>query len=171
MQSEGKSDEIERNAAERNLCSALRTVSANNQSIASQADRKAHILIQANGLMVSVLLLFSIQAATSHLWMFLPAAIQLAGSLADLVLSLQVTKPRWSANRMPTVSFDLDDEVPGLLSLNDPGVLYGNLLRVIHTQAVIIAAKFRWLLLAYYVFIASLILSLLSTVFIAFFKH
>jgi hypothetical protein len=98
--------------------------------------------------------------------MFLPVAVQLVGSLADLVLSLQVTKPRWSTKQMPIISSDIKDETPDRLLFDDPGLVYQDQLRVIHTQAIIIAAKFRWLLLAYYVFIATLILTLLSTIFV-----
>src|ERR1700759_410126 len=80
---------------DRNLCSTLRTVATTNRFLLSQADKKADILIQVNGLLTIVLLTLSVYIAPHHRWFLLPVGIQLLSSVAVIAASLVVARPRF----------------------------------------------------------------------------
>ena len=146
---------------EKNACSALRTTETTNRFLLAQADKKAEILVQVNGLLTSVLIALSVYIAPTHRWFLLPVVIQLVSSLVVIVTSLLVTRPRYFISNVVT------HFVNGQKAGEDPSVagpqVYWDLLRDTHRQATVLAVKYKRLRLSYHVFMAGLVLSLSTT--------
>ena len=146
---------------EKNACSALRTAETSNRFLLAQADKKAQILVQVNGLLTSVLIALSVYIAPTHRWFLLPVVIQLVSSLIVIVTSLLVTRPRFFISNV--VTHFVNSQKAG----QDPSIagpqVYWNLLRDTHRQATVLAVKYKRLRLSYHVFIAGLALSLSTT--------
>jgi len=146
---------------EKNICSTMRSVEATNRSLMTQADKKAQILIQVNGLMTSVLLALALYIDPAHRWFLLPVAIQLLSSLIVITTGLLVTKPRFFDSNVSTYLIN-NQGTGNSPSFADP-YLYWSLLRDSHRQATILAVKYKRLRLSYHVFMAGLFLSMLAT--------
>jgi hypothetical protein len=151
-------------------CTALRTVANNNIQLYTQADKKAHILIQVNALMVSVLLASGVQLSEFHNPAIIPLATQLVFSLAVILLSLRSTRPAGmpapAAGEQRTVDLlhfgdydqlEKDEYMTDMKDLlEDADRLYGGLTRNVYYQAQVLARKYRWLRRAFVVYIAGL---------------
>lgn len=146
---------------EKNICSTLRTVETTNRFLMAQADKKAEILVQVNGLLTTVLLALSVYIAPERPWFLLPVSIQLLSSLIVIVTGLLVVKPRFFVSNVVGHLLKIE-KTGGDLFLAEPQ-LYWDLLRDTHRQATILAVKFKRLRLAYFVFMAGLCLSLSAT--------
>jgi len=128
----------------------------------AQADGKALMLIQLNGGMISILLALSLTIHPIHRWFYLPVGVQMAGSVAVMVISLLATKPRYFGSHV--ISQLMKDHETGALSSFAKPMLYWDLIVDTHRQAKMLAIKFKYLRIAYHVFLVGLLLSILCTV-------
>jgi hypothetical protein len=171
---------------DKEACTALKTVSNSNQHLSSQADKKSHILIQVSALMVSVLLVFVLRITREHRIVLVPVFELMATCLAVIVLALMATRPRMlsrssvqaqaagvsgvnllffgSYDELEPEEYHADME----LLMADADLLYSNLTRDIYFQAVVLGKKYKFLRMAYHVFMIGLALSVLSFIIIAF---
>jgi len=162
-------------------CTALKTVSGSNQHLTTQADKKAHILIQVNSLMISVLLIYILRISNDHRIALLPVMALMITCLAVIILALMATRPRMLPH--PPVKTDgvnllffgsyenleLEEYNSDMETLmTDSGLMYMSLTRDIYFQAVILGKKYRLLRMSYHVFGTGLAISVLSFIFIAF---
>jgi predicted metal-dependent HD superfamily phosphohydrolase len=165
----------------RGIDTVFRITSNNNQKLSSQADSKAHILIQVNSIIISVLLSLLLRKIEDHTNLAIPAIILLTVNLVTIIFSILATRPH-----IPSGIFtkeDLDEKKVNLLffgnfyrmslqeyasgmlvMLDDRDFLYGSLIRDVYSQGVALGKKFRWLRLSYNVFMYGLILSVLAFV-------
>jgi hypothetical protein len=169
---------------DKEACTALKTVSNSNQHLNSQADKKSHILIQVSALMISVLLAFVLRITSEHRVALVPVFVLMATCLAVIFLALMATRPR-----MPSRSSAQAAEASGVnllffgsydvlapeeyhadmeLLMADADLLYSNLTRDVYFQAVVLGKKYKFLRMAYHVFMTGLALSVLSFMVIAF---
>ena len=161
---------------------ALRHVASSNLQLYVQADKKAHILIQVNALMISVLLGGAFELSLRHRSALIPVAGQLFFSTAVILLSLRSTRPvvtlphHTSYHTQDLLQFsDYDQmeteeyraEMQGML--DDPDRACDGLIQNIHSQAQILSDKYRYLRWAFGVFIAGLGVNVLAAIGIAFY--
>lgn len=165
--------------AGRGIDTVFRITSNNNQRLSSQADSKAHILIQVNSIIISVLLSLLLRKIEDHTNLAIPAIILLTVNLVTIIFSILATRPH-----IPPGTFskaDLDEKKVNLLffgnfykmslpeyadgmliMMDDRDFLYGSLIRDVYFQGIALGKKYRWLRLSYNVFMYGLILSVLA---------
>jgi hypothetical protein len=165
--------------AGRGIDTVFRITSNNNQRLSSQADSKAHILIQVNSIIISVLLSLLLRKIEDHTNLAIPAIMLLTVNLVTIIFSILATRPH-----IPPGTFskaDLDEKKVNLLffgnfykmslpeyangmlqMMDDRDFLYGSLIRDVYFQGIALGKKYRWLRLSYNVFMYGLILSVLA---------
>ena len=163
----------------RGIDTVFRITSNNNQKLSSQADSKAHILIQVNSIIISVLLSLLLRKIEDHTNLAIPATLLLAVNLVTIIFSILATRPH-----IPPGTFsqaDLDEKKVNLLffgnfyrmsleqyangmliMMDDRDFLYGSLIRDVYFQGLALGKKYRWLRLSYNVFMYGLIASVLA---------
>jgi predicted metal-dependent HD superfamily phosphohydrolase len=163
----------------RGIDTVFRITSNNNQKLSSQADSKAHILIQVNAIIISVLLSLLLRKIEDHTNLAIPATMLLAVNLVTIVFSILATRPH-----IPPGTFnqaDLDEKKVNLLffgnfykmsleqyangmliMMDDRDFLYGSLIRDVYFQGIALGKKYRWLRLSYNVFMYGLIASVMA---------
>jgi len=163
----------------RGIDTVFRITSNNNQRLSSQADSKAHIMIQVNSIIISVLLSLLLRKIEDHTNLAIPATILLTVNLITIIFSILATRPH-----IPPGTFskqDLDEKKVNLLffgnfykmslqeyaggmlqMMDDRDFLYGSLIRDVYFQGIALGNKYRWLRLSYNVFMYGLIISVLA---------
>jgi predicted metal-dependent HD superfamily phosphohydrolase len=163
----------------RGIDTVFRITSNNNQKLSSQADSKAHIMIQVNSIIISVLLSLLLRKIEDHTNLAIPATILLIVNLATIIFSILATRPH-----IPPGTFskqDLDEKKVNLLffgnfykmslqeyasgmlqMMDDRDFLYGSLIRDVYFQGIALGNKYRWLRLSYNTFMYGLIVSVLA---------
>jgi predicted metal-dependent HD superfamily phosphohydrolase len=175
----GKEKKKKKKDPGRGIDTVFRITSNNNQRLSSQADSKAHIMIQVNSIIISVLLSLLLRKIEDHTNLAIPATILLVVNLATIIFSILATRPH-----IPPGTFskqDLDEKKVNLLffgnfykmslqeyaggmlqMMDDRDFLYGSLIRDVYFQGIALGNKYRWLRLSYNVFMYGLIVSVLA---------
>lgn len=165
--------------AGRGIDTVFRITSNNNQRLSSQADSKAHILIQVNAIIISVLLSLLLRKIEEHTNLAIPATLLLFVNLVTIIFSILATRPH-----IPPGTFtksDLDEKKVNLLffgnfyrmtleeyaggmliMMDDKDFLYGSLIRDVYYQGLALGKKYRWLRWSYNTFMYGLIASVLA---------
>jgi len=168
---------------DKEACMALKTAADSNLHLALQADKKAHILVQVSGLMISVLLTLTLRITGGHRISFVPAIELMATCLVVILLALKATRPRMlsrsvhieggsgvnllffgSYDELGPIEYHADME----LLMADDDLLLSSLARDIYFQGVVLGKKYKFLRMSYHVFMIGLTLSVLSFMIFAF---
>jgi hypothetical protein len=108
-----KEKKDKKNDPGRGIDTVFRITSNNNQKLSSLADSKAHILIQVNSIIISVLLSLLLRKIEDHTNLAIPATLLLTVNLVTIIFSILATRPH-----IPPGTFtkaDLDDKKVNLL--------------------------------------------------------
>ena len=149
--------------------------------VCSQADSKAHILIQVNSIIISVLLSLLLRKIEDHTNLEIPAIILLTVNLVTIIFSILATRPHIPPGTFNKEDLDqkkvnllffgnfykmsLEEYAGGMLvMMDDADFLYGSLIRDVYYQGLALGKKYRWLRLSYNVFMYGLIASVLAFV-------
>jgi predicted metal-dependent HD superfamily phosphohydrolase len=163
----------------RGIDTVFRITSTNNQKLSSQADSKAHILIQVNSIIISVLLSLLLRKIEDHTNLAIPATLLLAVNLVTIIFSILATRPHIPPGTFSKADLDekkvnllffgnfyrmsLEQYASGMLMMmDDKDFLYGSLIRDVYFQGLALGKKYRWLRLSYNVFMYGLIASVLA---------
>jgi predicted metal-dependent HD superfamily phosphohydrolase len=163
----------------RGIDTVFRITSNNNQKLSSQADSKAHILIQVNAIIISVLLSLLLRKIEDHTNLAIPATLLLAVNLVTIVFSILATRPHIPPGTFSKADLEekkvnllffgnfyrmsLEEYASGMLKMmDDRDFLYGSLIRDVYFQGIALGKKYRWLRLSYNVFMYGLIASVLA---------
>ena len=163
----------------RGIDTVFRITSNNNQKLSSQADSKAHILIQVNSIIISVLLSLLLRKIEDHTNLAIPAVLLLAVNLVTIIFSILATRPHIPPGTFSKADLDekkvnllffgnfyrmtLEDYAGGMLiMMDDKDFLYGSLIRDVYFQGIALGKKYRWLRLSYNVFMYGLIASVVA---------
>ena len=162
------------------------TAAANNcRQLIVQVDKKAHVLVQVNAVMISVLLTFALRMPQQHRLLILPIGTQLVTCLTVIVASLAVTRPKLKG-LPPSVS--AHSRSPGNLlffgiysgmeqetyiremeyMFGDSDYICDTLIAEIFHQALILGKKYKFLRLAYTGFLLGTGVSITTSAIIAF---
>jgi len=165
----------------RGIDTVFRITSNNNQKLSSQADSKAHILIQVNSIIISVLLSLLLRKIEDHANLAIPSIILLTVNLVTIIFSILATRPHIPPGTFNHADLEqkkvnllffgnfyrmsLEEYAGGMLQMmDDKDFLYGSLIRDVYSQGIALGKKYRWLRLSYNVFMYGLIASVLAFV-------
>ena len=169
---------------DKEVCLALKTVSNSNQHLASQADKKAYILIQVSGIMLSVLLVLILRITSEHRVAFVAVFQLMTTCLVVILLALRATRPRMLSRSSVSAAEDGGINLLFFGSYNelerdeyqtdmeelmaDTDLLYSHLTKDVYYQAVVLGKKYKFLRMAFHVFMIGLAISIVSFALIAF---
>ena len=166
---------------EKGIETMFRITSGNNQRLSDMADSKAHIMIQTNSIIISVLLSVLLRKLDEYPHYTIPAIMLLAICVVTMVFSILATRPT-----VPHGTFTPTDIVEKRVNLlffgnfykmgfkdyetgmqammEDREFLYGSLIRDVYSQGVVLGRKYRLLRIAYNVFMYGIVVSVLAFV-------
>lgn len=179
--SPGDPDSVKASAArhDRGIETMFRTTSRNHIDLSSMADAKANILISVNAIIISIVASFLIGRLDTNPQMVVPTLILVVVCLATIVSSILATRPKVTsgtftqadieAKRVNLLFFgnfhgvDLEDYEQGVYSMmRDPDYLYSSLIRDIYFLGNVLGKKYRYLRVAYNIFMYGLIVTVVS---------
>ena len=164
---------------ERGVQTMFRTTSKNHLDLSSMADSKSHIMISVNSIIISVTLSVLIARIAYYPHFIAPACILLATCLVSITLAILATRPSISSgkfteedirnkktNRLFFGNFhqmQLEDYQWGMNQMiKDREYLYNTMMMDIYFLGVVLAKKYRYLRIAYTIFMWGLILSVIA---------
>ena len=182
---EGKSDEIKagKKKANRDLSKAIQTYFRNNYrthiSLSALADRKSHIMIRLNSLLISILIVFFKGIISQTPLAIITGVIFLITALLSLIFAAIAAKPHVTKNLTANssmeeaqkniffygnfISLDIEKYESIVESvLKKPELVYGNMIRDLYFLGKILDRKFKLLNYSYNVFIIGLIITVIS---------
>jgi predicted metal-dependent HD superfamily phosphohydrolase len=163
----------------RGIDTVFRITSNNNQRLSSMADSKAHILIQVNSIIISVLLSLLLRKIEDHTNLAIPATLLLTVNLVTIIFSILATRPHIPPGKFSKEDLEekkvnllffgnfyrmtLEEYAGGMLQLmEDRDFLYDSLIRDVYFQGIALGRKYKWLRLSYNVFMYGLIASVVA---------
>jgi predicted metal-dependent HD superfamily phosphohydrolase len=165
--------------AERGVQTMFRTTSHNHLELSSMADSKAHIMISVNSIIISVSLSFLIARLAHYPHFIIPTAILMAACLCSVIFAILSTRPSISKGQFTEddirnkktnllffgnfYSMQLQDYQWGMNQMiKDKDYLYNTMIMDIYYLGVVLARKYKFLRIAYTVFMWGLILSVIA---------
>jgi hypothetical protein len=157
----------------------FRITSGNNQKLSDMADRKAHILITVNSIILSAIISLVLKKLDENAFLALPSFILLTVSLLSIIFSILATRPTipkgvftqqdLEQKRVNLLFFGnfykmgLEAYTDGMIMvMNDKDFLYGTLIKDVYSQGVVLGRKYQLLRIAYNVFMFGLILAVVA---------
>lgn len=167
--------------SERGVETVFRITSSNNQRLSSQADSKAHIMIQVNSIIISVLLSVLLRKIDEHGSLAIPCFMLLTVNVVTIIFSVLATRPHIPPGTFKPEDVEtkkvnllffgnfyrmsLDDYAAGMVKLmDDADFLYGSLIKDVYFQGIALGRKYRQLRISYNVFMFGLIASVIAFV-------
>lgn len=164
---------------ERGVQTMFRTTSNNHIELSGMADNKAHILITTNSIILSVFISYGLSRLPHHPNYFIAASLLVLTSLIAITCSILATRP--SINKGRFTEDDIRNKKTNLLffgnfhrmqltdyqwgvnqMIRDKEYLYDTMMMDIYYLGVVLAKKYRYLRIAYTVFMVGLILSMIA---------
>jgi hypothetical protein len=178
-QSEGKMDKQTHSLLSKGIQTMLRTASSNHLRLSYMADRKANILISVNAIIISVSISVLLRRFEESPFLVTPTIIFLAFSVVTIVLSIIATRPTITSGKFSKE--DITNKKVNLLffgnfykatladynwgmsiMMRDPDYLYGSLIKDVYYLGVVLARKYKLLRLAYNIFMAGIVVSVIA---------
>ena len=157
----------------------LRLASQNNLRLSEMADRKANILISVNAIIISVSISVLFRKFETDPFLVVPTIVFLTSSVITIVLSILATRPtitggQFSKEDITTKKVNLlffgnfykaslEDFKWGMgIMMRDPEYLYGSLIKDVYYLGVVLGKKYRLLRIAYNIFMAGIVISVIA---------
>ena len=164
---------------ERGVQTLFRTTSNNHMELSSMADNKSHIMISVNSIIISVTLSVLVARIAFYPQFIAPASFLLLTCLVSLTFAILATRPSISSGKF--TEDDIRSKKTNLLffgnfhkmqlqdyqwgmnqMIKDREYLYNTMMMDIYFLGVVLAKKYRYLRIAYTIFMWGLILSVLA---------
>ena len=173
----GNKDDVKN--AERGVQTMFRTTSHNHLELSSMADSKAHILISVSSIIISVTLSFLISRLSFYPQYIIPTIILVVTCLGSVTFAILSTRPSISKgqfteedirNKKTNLLFfgnfyrmQLEDYQWGMNQMiKDKEYLYNTMMMDIYYLGVVLAKKYRFLRIAYTIFMYGLIVAVIA---------
>jgi hypothetical protein len=159
----------ENDKPEKGVETMFRISSGNHQRLSDMADKKAHIMITVNSIILSAVISLVLRKLDSYGFLVIPTFLLLSVSLAAMTFSILSTRPS-----VPSGTFDQADlemkkvnllffgnfyKMPieqfaaGMeMMMEDGRFLYGSLIRDVYAQGVVLGKKYHLLRISYNIF-------------------
>jgi HD superfamily phosphodiesterase len=164
---------------ERGVQTMFRTTSANHFELSGLADSKANIMISVNAIIISVVLTVLLGRIVYERQYILPTIILLVVCITAVIFAILATRPSVSSGKFSEE--DIRNKKTNLLffgnfhqmkleeyqwgmneMLKDREYLYNSMIKDIYFLGVVLAKKFRYLRIAYTIFMWGLIISIIA---------
>ena len=163
----------------RGIETVFRISSGANQRLSTQADNKAHIMIQVNSIIISVVFSLMLRNLDENRNLQIPAIMLILVNVITIVFSVLATRPRIPGGKFEKADIDekkvnllffgnfykmsLEEYASGMLKMmDDSDFLYGSLIRNVYGQGVVLGRKYFLLRVSYNVFMYGLIASVIA---------
>lgn len=159
----------------------FRTTSGNHIMLSQMADNKANILITINSIILSVVVSVLIRKVEEDPRLVIPTIMLVSVCLATIVFAILSTRPNVSAGRFTRE--DIRNKKTNLLffgnfhgmnvedyewsmkqMMKDADYLYGSLIKDIYYLGRVLGKKYKFLRIAYNIFMFGFVISILSFV-------
>jgi hypothetical protein len=164
---------------EKGIETMFRITSSNNQRLSDMADKKSHILITVNSIILSAIISLLLRKLDEDRFLIIPTVILLSICVASIVVSILATRPtipngtfteanlaQKNVNLLFFGNFykmSLNDYARGMsLVMGDTEFLYQTLIRDVYGQGAVLGKKYQLLRLAYNIFMFGLIVAVLT---------
>jgi hypothetical protein len=164
---------------EKGIETMFRITSSNNQRLSDMADKKAHILITVNSIILSAIISLVLRKLDENTYMMIPTIILLSVCLGSMVVSILATRPavphgtfnkaemeRKEVNLLFFGNFyrmELEEYARGMFEvMGDTEFLYNTLIRDVYGQGAVLGKKYGLLRFAYNIFMYGLIVAVIS---------
>jgi hypothetical protein len=165
--------------AERGVQTMFRTTSHNHLQLSSMADSKSHILISVSSIILSVSLSFLLSRLSYYPFYIIPTIILVLTCLSTATFAILATRPSISKGRFTEEDIrnkrtnllffgnfhrmQLEDYQWGMNQMiKDKEYLYNTMMMDIYYLGVVLAKKYKYLRLAYTIFMWGLILAVIA---------
>jgi len=184
-----KKKELEAEKPDKGIETMFRISSSNHQRLSDMADRKAHIMITVNSIILSAIISLVLRRLSEYGYLIIPSFILLTISLLAMTFSILSTRPSIpkgiftrddvDQKRVNLLFFGnfykmpLNDFIYGMEKMMlDREFLYGSLIKDVYSQGVVLGKKYHLLRIAYNIFMYGLIASIVAFIIaVAFFSH
>jgi predicted metal-dependent HD superfamily phosphohydrolase len=173
---------------EKGIETMFRITSGNNQRLSDMADNKAHILITVNSIILSAIISLVLRKLEENSFLAIPSFILLTVSLLSMIFSILATRPSIPEGTFTTQDIDdkkvnllffgnfykmgLEEYTAGMLKvMDDKGFLYGTLIKDVYSQGVVLGRKYRYLRVAYNIFMFGLIVAVIAYILASIFHN
>lgn len=153
----------------------------NHISLSENADRKAHILLSVNSIIVSLVLsrLFPKLDSPSNQYLYIPTVIFLTSAVIGIILSIVATRPRVNSGKFSKKDISernknilffgnfhnmkFDDFEWGLNEImKDKDLIYHSLTRDLYNLGQVVAKKYQVLRISYTIFVIGIVISVIA---------
>ena len=169
---EQKKDEKKKKKGNRGIETMYRVTYQNHISLSQLADNKANMLLSVNGVIISIMIAIVTRTGGAVSWSLAPMLVLISGCMVSLCFAVLAARPRFSRNAvtidqvrsdtgnllffgqfttMPLAEFQESLRVLA----KDRNLLYAHLGRQLYHMGEILSSKYRYLRLAYGVFLVS----------------
>lgn len=167
------------NLINRGIQTMLRLASENHLRLSDMADGKANILISVNAIIISVIVGVLVRKFETDRYIVVPTIIFLAFSVTTIVIAILATRPKITSgiftkeditSKKTNLLFfgnfykaTLEDFNWGMsIMMRDPDYLYGSLIKDIYYLGVVLGRKYKLLRIAYNIFMAGIVISVIA---------
>ena len=164
---------------EKGIETMFRITSGNNQRLSDMADNKAHILITVNSIILSAIISLVLRKLDDSAFLAIPSFVLLTVSLLSITFAILATRPAIPDGKFVQSEIDqktvnllffgnfykmgLKEYAEGMLKvMGDSDFLYGTLIKDVYSQGAVLGRKYRFLRVAYNIFMFGLIISVIS---------
>jgi hypothetical protein len=172
--------------SERAIATVFRIMAQNQANLGQMADTKSNILISVNAIILSFVIGSLMDKLGTDVHLKLPTAILVLVCVVTIIFSILATRPTISggtftkediANKKTNLLFfgnfhsmGLDDYNWGMTEmLGDKNYLYSSMIKDNYFLGVVLAKKYRYLRIAYNIFMFGLITAMLAFIFASMF--
>jgi hypothetical protein len=184
-----KKKEHEDEKPDKGIETMFRISSSNHQRLSDMADRKAHIMITVNSIILSAIISLVLRRLSEYGYLIIPSFILLTISLLAMTFSILSTRP--SIPKGIFTKDDVDQKRVNLLFFGnfykmpledftygmekmmlERDFLYGSLIKDVYSQGIVLGKKYHLLRIAYNIFMFGLIVAIVAFIIaVAFFGH
>ncbi|MEO6520772.1 MAG: Pycsar system effector family protein [Mucilaginibacter sp.] len=174
-----KNKDKNKDRPEKGIETMFRISSSNHQRLSDMADRKAHIMITVNSIILSAIISLVLRKISEYGFLIIPSIILLTVSVLAITFSILSTRPTIPKgvftreevdNKQVNLLFfgnfykmPLDDFSYGMRAMmEDSDFLYGSLIKDEYSQGVVLGRKYQLLRIAYSIFMFGLIAAVLA---------
>lgn len=164
---------------EKGIETMFRITSGNNQRLSDMADKKAHILITVNSIILSAIISLVLKKLDENGFLAIPSFLLLTVSLLSMIFSILATRPSIPKGVFTPQDIDekkvnllffgnfykmqLEEYTEGMIKvMNDTDFLYGTLIKDVYSQGVVLGRKYRLLRAAYNIFMFGLVIAVVA---------
>lgn len=174
-----KGDKAAAKETERSIQTVFRITSHNHLELSSMADNKAHIMIQVNAIIISIMFSVLLGRLEYYPHLAIPTLILALACVLTIVFAVLATRPNVSGGRF--TEDDIRQKKTNLLffgnfykmeldeynwamnqMLKDKEFIYGNMIKDVYYLGVVLARKYRYLRISYSIFMFGLVVSLIA---------